>query len=217
VPHDFLVSARLGPHYVGLEWQADMDEVRAALADHGVRTVRDIGLALHTDPADCFGVSHEFYSGYFHDRDWDLLGGAKMKPPAYWRDEHPLGLTGLGGYVQIVEDIAAASRFLQGFLSAEPLFEEDRPAIGGRAIGLRVANATIELLAPVGEGWAARQLRRQGQGIVSTVFGVRDIAQARNYCVARGLPLEPGTSDGRVAVAARANRGIMFEFSDQPG
>src|SRR5258706_5024648 len=84
VPHDFLVSVRYGPHYLGLEWQADMDDVRAAVADHGVRIVRDIGLALHTHPADCFGVSHEFYGDYFHDRDWPLLGGT-LKPVGYWR------------------------------------------------------------------------------------------------------------------------------------
>src|SRR5205085_2592949 len=113
VPHDFLICARYGPHYLGLEWQADMDDVRAAVADHGLGIVRDIGLALHTDPADCFGVSHEFYSGYFHDNDWELLGGGKIKSANWWRDNHPLGLTGLIGYTHAVEDIAAASAFLQ--------------------------------------------------------------------------------------------------------
>ncbi|MBW8755176.1 MAG: hypothetical protein JF595_13690 [Sphingomonadales bacterium] len=211
VPWDFLVSVRYGPHYVGLEWQADMDEVRAALTDHGVRTVRDIGLALHTHPADCFGVSHEFYSGYFHDRDWELLGG-KIKPASYWRDEHPLGLTGLKGYTHVVEDIAKASAFLRGFLGAEPLFEEDRPEIAGRAQGLRVADAVVELLMPTSEGWLARQLRRQGQGILSTVFGVRDIAQARRYL--HRLPIAAGTAPDRVAVPREANHGILFEFTE---
>lgn len=213
VPHDFLVSARLGPHYVGLEWQADMDEVRAALADHGVRTVRDIGLALHTHPDDCFGVAHEFYAGEFHHRDWPLLGG-RIKSADYWRDEHPLGLTGLKGYTQVVEDIEAASAFYQSFLSAEPLFAGDRLAIGARAEGLKVADAVVELLAPTGEGWLAQQLRRQGQGILSTVFGVRDMAHVRNYCVAQGLPLEAGTAPANLAVPAQANRGIMFEFAE---
>jgi hypothetical protein len=211
VPHDFLVSARLGPHYVGLEWQADIDEVRAAIADHGVRTVRDIGLALHTEPADCFGVSHEFYAGEFHTRDWPLLGGT-IKPPEYWRDEHPLGLTGFKGYTHVVEDIDTASAFVQSFLAAEPVFEEERPLIASRARGLKVADSVIELLAPIGEGWLSQHLRRQGQGILSTVFGVRDIAQARNYCVSHGIPLEPGSAAARIAVPAAANRGIMFEF-----
>ena len=212
VPWDFLVSARLGPHYVGLEWQADIDEVRAALADHGVRTVRDIGIALHTHPEDCFGVAHEFYAGEFHTREWPLLGG-RIKPAEYWADEHPLGLTGLKGYTHVVADIDAASDFYRTFLSAEPAFEQDRPAIGGRARGLKVADAVVELLTPSGPGWLLQRLRHQGEGILSTVFGVRDSAQALNHFVAKGIPVDVGTAEGNVAVPAEANHGIMFEFS----
>ena len=213
VPWDYLVTARLGPHYVGLEWQADMDDVRAALADHGVRTVRDIGLALHTHPDDCFGVAHEFYAGEFVSRDWPLLGG-RIKPAEYWANEHPLGLTGLKGYTQVVEDIAGASAFYQSFLAAEPLFEESRPAIAGRAVELKVADAVVELLMPTGPGWLAQRLRRQGQGILSTVFGVRDLAAARNYFVAKGVPLVAGTAEANLAVPPEANHGIMFEFAE---
>lgn len=213
VPWDYLVTARLGPHYVGLEWQADMDEVRAALADHGVRTIRDIGLALHTHPDDCFGVAHEFYAGEFLGRDWPLVGG-KIKSAEHWASEHPLGLTGLKGYTQVVEDIDAAGAFLQSFLSAEPLFEETRPAIAGRARGFKVGDAVVELLMPTGPGWLAARLRRQGQGILSTVFGVRDLAKARNYFVAKGVPLATGTAEANFAVPPEANLGIMFEFAE---
>ncbi len=213
VPHDYLICSRYGPHYLGLEWQADMDDVRAAIVGHGLGIVRDIGHALHTDPADCFGVSHEFYGGYFLDRDWPLLGGT-IKPAGYWRDEHPLGLTGLKGYTHAVEDIAAASAFLQSFLTAEPVYEADRPEIAARAIGLQVADAVIELLTPSGEGAIRQYLNRHGQGIRSTVFGVRDIAQARSYLTGRGFPCAAGTSDGSIAVPAEANLGLMFEFSE---
>src|SRR5579863_2999439 len=98
VPHDFLLNARYGAHYVGIEYQADLNEVREAIAARGMRIIRDIGPALHTHPADCCGVSFEFYSGSFHDNDWKELGGAKMRSEGYWRDQHPLGLTGLKGY-----------------------------------------------------------------------------------------------------------------------
>lgn len=79
VPHEWLPNARYGPHYVGLEYQADMDEVRAAVSERGIGLVRDIGLALHTDPADCFGVSFEFYDGEFHERDMTELGGQSVR------------------------------------------------------------------------------------------------------------------------------------------
>lgn len=215
VPHDFLICARYGPHYLGLEWQADMDDVRAAVADHGLGIVRDIGLALHTDPADCFGVSYEFYSGSFHDNDWDLLGGGKIRSAAWWRDEQPLGLTGLVGYSHAVEDLDAASAFLQSFLSAEPVYEADRPALGARAIGLQVADAVIELQAPLGEGELRQYLNRHGQGIRSTVFGVRDIGQVRACLEAQGIVLIAGSAPGSLAVPAGANLGLMFEFSPE--
>ena len=215
VPHDFLTCARYGPHYLGLEWQADMDDVRAAVADHGLGIVRDIGLALHTDPADCFGVSYEFYSGYFHDNDWDLLGGGKIKSAEYWRDEQPLGLTGLIGYTHAVEDIEAASAFLQSFLSAQPVYAMERPALGARAIGLQVADAVIELQTPSSEGELRQYLNRNGQGIRSTVFGVRDIEQTRHSLEGQGITLVAGSAPDSLAISAGANLGLMFEFSPE--
>ena len=55
VPHELLLHARYGPHYLGIEYQADMAEVREAVAAHGIRIIRDVGIALHTHPADCLG------------------------------------------------------------------------------------------------------------------------------------------------------------------
>lgn len=60
VPNAWLLTARYGAHYVGLEYQADIDQVRAAIAERNIRVVRDIGLALHTHPADTLGVAFEF-------------------------------------------------------------------------------------------------------------------------------------------------------------
>jgi hypothetical protein len=213
VPHAFLLNARYGAHHLGVEYQADMDAVRAAVEAHGLRVVRDIGLALHTHPEDCFGVSFEFYGGYFHDRDWDLLGG-KMKPATYWHDTHPLGLAGLKGYSMAVHDIDAASRFLQSFLSAEPVYEADRPELGARAIGLQVADAAVEVMTPTGEGAVQAYLARYGQGIYATRFAVRDIAQARDYFAVRRVALAPGSAPDSIAVPAWANRGVIFEFAE---
>jgi catechol 2,3-dioxygenase-like lactoylglutathione lyase family enzyme len=204
---------RYGPHYVGIEYQADIDEVRAAVAERGIRIVRDIGVALHTHPADCFGVSFEFYGGYFHDNDWPLLGG-KMKSPDYWRDEHPLGLTGLKGYSVAVADIDAASAFFRSFLSAEPVYEAPRPAVAARALGVQVGDAVVELITPVGDGPLQRHLQRYGDGIRSTIFGCRDIEQTRRYFTERGVELVPGDAPGALAVPAESNLGAIFEFSE---
>ena len=211
VPHDQLVIARYGPHYVGIEYEADMGEVRKAIAARGIRIIRDIGIAVHTHPADCFGVSFEFTDQYFHDRDWPLLGGP-MKPAEYWR-QHPLGLAGLKGYVIAVSELDAARDFLQSFLGAAVVYEEPRPAVAARAVGLRIADAVVELITPVGEGTLQRHLHRFGDGIRSTVFRVGDIEQAKRYFADRRIKPLPGDAPDTWAVPAEHNQGLIFEFS----
>ncbi len=213
VPHQFLLSARYGPHWLGLEYQANMDEVREVIAERGIRIIRDVGVAVHTHPADCFGVAFEFYDGYFHDRNYKLLGG-KIKDAAYWRDQHPLGMTGLQALTWAVSDLDAARAFVQGFLASKVVYEEEREAITGRAVGLQVADAVIELVAPTGNGIVQDHLNRCGDGIRSAVFGVKDIEQARRHLMAHGMVCEPGSGPGRLAVPADGNAGIMFEFSE---
>lgn len=212
VPPTWLLSSRYGPHYLGIEYQADMDAARAAIADHGIRIVRDIGLALHTHPADTLGVAFEFYDGGFHEREWPLIGG-RMKSADYWRDEHPLGLTGLKAVTLVVEDAGAAAALLRSFLSAQSAYEEARPAVGAQAIGLTIAGSVIELLVPTGDGVIRRHLDRFGPGIRSTVMGVRDIGQAQYYFAERGLTLALGDRPESLAIAAEDNMGIILEFA----
>ncbi len=214
VPPAFLLNSRHGAHYLGIEYQANMDEVRAALTDHKVRIVRDIKVAVHTHPADGYGVAFEFYDGAFHDNQWAALDGAKMKPAEYWRDEHPLGLAGLKGYTLAVADLDAATAFFKSFISAEPVYDAARPAIAARARGLQVADAILELIAPTGDGPLQQHLQRLGQGIYSTVFTVRDLAQAQSYFAERGVPTVPGSAPDSIAIPAEANLGVIFEFTE---
>ena len=210
IPYDFLLNARFGPHYLGVEYQADMAEAREAVASHGVRIARDIGVALHTHPADTLGVAFEFYEGFF---DGPPANGG-MKSAVYWRDEHPLGLLGLKRYAIAVDDLEAGSRFLQSFLSAEPLYDAARPAANAHAIGLRVADSVVEVIAPVADGPLERRLQREGPGVCSTVFGVRDLEQARRRLSGLGVELAPGGAPEGFAVPGRANRGAVFEFEE---
>jgi catechol 2,3-dioxygenase-like lactoylglutathione lyase family enzyme len=213
VPPGFLLNSRIGAHYLGIEYEADMEEVREAIAAHGLGIIRDLGVALHTDPADSFGVAFEFYGGSFYGEGQTALT-RPVKSEAYWRDEHPIGLAGMKAWTLAVGDADAASRFLQSFLSAEPLYEAERPALGARAVGLKVADATIEVLAPRGDGPLARELQRTGQGMRSVVLRTRDLEQARRYFISRGAPLVPGALPDSFALAPRANRGVLFEFAE---
>jgi hypothetical protein len=211
-PNEFLLASRYGPHYLGVEYQADMEVVREAVAERGMRIVRDIDVALHTHPADGFGMSFEFYSGYFHDMDWPLLGGP-IKKADYWL-EQPLGLTGQKGYTLAVHDLDAASAFLQSFVGAEPVYETARPNAGAHAIGLKVGDAVIEVIAPTGDGLIRDHLFKHGQGIRSTLFGVRDLDQARRHLSTQGVEMIQGVAQDTLAVPAEANIGLIFEFSE---
>jgi hypothetical protein len=212
-PPNFLLHARLGPHFLGIEYEATMAETRAALAAHEVRIVRDLDVVVHIDPADCHGVAFEFYEGSFYDNDPPTLT-FPMRPAAYWRDEHPLGLTGLKAYTLGVSDIEAASRFLQSFMRAKPLYDETRPAIAARALGLQVADSTIELLTPTGDGPFRRALEHKGQGICSAVFRTKSLSHAKSFFTARGVATAPGTAPTRLAIDPAASLGVAFEFSE---
>ena len=212
-PRAWLLNARYGAHHVGIEYQADMAQVRAAIAERGIRIVRDIGLALHTHPADCFGIAFEFYDGSFHEREWEPLGGRTIRAAAYWRDEQPLALTGLAACVVGVWELEKARDFLVDFIGGVVVGEiELRPGIGARALAVRVADEVLELLAPTGAGWWHERMVRHGEGIHATAFATRDLKAVARVLGDRGIVLEPGTAPGSLGVPAAVNCGVVFEF-----
>lgn len=211
VPPTFLLNARYGAHHLGIEYEADIDEVREAVAAHKIGIVRDLGVTLHTDPADSLGAAFEFFGTSFFKMP--ELFTTPLQPPGYWRNEHPLQLTGLKAITLAVHDLEAAKSFLQSFLNAEPIFEAHRPELAARAIGLRVANSEIELLTPEGEGALQREMQRSGQGILSTVFGSANLEAVRDYFAQRSIALIPGTAPDRLAIAPADNLGLRFEFA----
>jgi hypothetical protein len=213
VPHEFLLNSRYGAHYVGIEYCAELEASRKAVAERRMRIVRDIGIAIHTHPADAFGVSFEFTEHTFHERPWPALGGP-IKSLSYWRDEHPLGSAGLKAYTVAVYDVAAASEFFQSFLSGEVIYDEVRADIGARAVGLQTCDAVMELLTPTGEGALLRHLHTHNQGIFSTVVRVRDLGQARRYFAERGIETVAGSMPGRFMIPAKANLGVIIEFQE---
>jgi len=216
-PRMWLLNARYGAHYLGIEFQVeDMAVARAALAERGIRIARDIEVAVHTDPSDCYGTSLEFWDHEFHTMEYELLGGRQMRSAAYWRDEHPLGLTGLKGITWAVYDIAGARAFLESLFGAQLVYECTRPQLAARATGLKIADIVVELLSPLGPGELTAHLARYGDGIRSTVFGAKSVEQVRACLAARGIPMVAGTADGSLAVPGEANRSLLFEFSDKP-
>lgn len=212
-PKDFFLHTRYGPHFIGIEYQVeDLAAARETCASRGIRVARELGQAFHSNPADCHGVSLEMYEGYFHDNNERLH--APLRSAEWWRDEHPLGLDGLRAVTVAVNDLAEGLEDFQAVFQNEVLYEEARPADGATAVGMQIADAVLELVAPDGDGPAQQYLLAHSEGIRSTVFGVRDLDQARGYFAERGLDLIPGSSPERWAIPPEQNLGVIFEFSE---
>jgi catechol 2,3-dioxygenase-like lactoylglutathione lyase family enzyme len=214
-PSEYLLNARLGPHYVGIEYQVpDADEARTEVQARGMRVIRELGVAIHVHPAEAFGVAWEFFGRSFHDDPPPVAYVEPLKPSDYWRDEHPLGCTGLKRYSVAVSDLESATEFFEDFLGATVIYEQARPAVAARAVGLTLADIVAELISPIGAGPVERYLARYGDGIRSTVFAVRDLDQATRYFAERGVVLHPGDAPDSVAIAPEDNVGLLFEFSE---
>ncbi len=209
-PTHFLLHGRIGPHYLGIEFEADVEAAREICAEHGVGITRDIGAAIHTDPADGFGVDYEFFGGSFYGPEAAHVK-TRTRPAQYWA-EHPLGFAGFVGYSHTVADIESASAFMQGFLGAKVVAESLRPALGAKVVSLKIADALCELLCPAGEGALLREMLQQGQGMRSTLYAVQDIERASAWFGEKGLRVIAGSVPGSIAVDPRDNLGILFEF-----
>jgi catechol 2,3-dioxygenase-like lactoylglutathione lyase family enzyme len=213
-PLQYLLHARFGPHYVGIEYQVpDADEARAEVLAREMRVIRELGVAIHVHPAEAFGVAWEFFGQSFQADPPPVPYVEPLKPSDYWR-EHPLGYTGLKRYSVAVSDLESATKFFEEFLRATKIYDEARPDIAARAVGLTVDDTVAELLSPIGPGPIERYLARYGDGIRSTVFAVRDLDAVRSYFAGRGITLHPGDAPDTLAIAPEDNLGLLFEFSE---
>ncbi|MFC3172661.1 VOC family protein [Novosphingobium bradum] len=210
-PKNFMLHGRIGPHYLGIEFEADMDQARAATAEHEVRILRDIVEAFHTDPATSQGIAFEYYGGTFYGPEARHIHVNHSRAPDYWAAQG-VGFAGYRGYTHAVVDIEAASAFLQSYVSARPIYAAERPGLGARAIGLQIADSRCELVTPVADGLLRREMMTTGHGIRSTVFGVRDLAAARAWLEGKGLRVIAGTAPGAIMADPRDHLGFRFEF-----
>jgi catechol 2,3-dioxygenase-like lactoylglutathione lyase family enzyme len=215
VSDQYLLQARYGPHFVGLEYQvADLAAAKRAVEARGIRIVRDIGAAFHTHPADCFGVAFEFFEGNFYtDKTINWL--EPLKPATYWRDENPLAYVGLDHYSIAVRDLPAASDFLQGLLGAVPS-PANASLSGANATvqRLTLADTTVELVSPSGAGSIEDHLNRYGDGIRSMTLKVVSLARAREHLDSVGIQALEDDDRATLIVPAAQNCGLLFELSE---
>jgi len=142
-------------------------------------------------------------------------------------------ITGLDHAVVLVRDIEAGVAGYQTLLGCSPSWRAQKD--GAATAIFTIGNASLELMAPHGEGESAGRVRaaldKQGEGIASLAFAVDDIAQAHHRLTRLGLAPE-AISDGesrdlasghtitwkRTRAATEASHGIRMFFiqRDEP-
>ena len=114
-----------------------------------------------------------------------------------------------------VADLDGAARCYAALLGRRPSWRGEHPALGTENAIFRLANTSLELLAPAPGvapdaapgGWLARWLERRGEGLLGLAFGTEDAAACARFLAGRGLrpgAPEPGLSRDTQSGAFRA-------------
>jgi catechol 2,3-dioxygenase-like lactoylglutathione lyase family enzyme len=206
---------RFGDHYSGIEYRVpDVVAARQLCEAQGVRIINDVGHFFHTYPGSCLGISFELWDGDWHAPHPDNPRFNDVHPASYWRDEHPMGVTGLARISVAVEDLDAALGIFQTFTGAPVIAKVERPRAAATGVQLQAGDAVFELLAPTGEGAVSDYLARYGQRIRSTVFRVADLGRVERYLEGQGFSLVPGDADDARAIPPEQNKHLLFEFTE---
>lgn len=205
--------ALYGDHYIGAEYQVrDVAAARAACDALGVRLLTDLGHFFFTHPRDGFGVSWEVWDGDWHAPRPDFPEFVPVHPGTYWRDEHPLGVTGLACLRAAVPELATVVAFFDRVFGASVAYRDARPAVGAEAAGVHVGDTVVELLAPTGPGELSDFLERYGPRLRSTVFEVDDLERAERHLDGIGIPLVDGDDAKSRLLAPDHNHGLRIEL-----
>lgn len=116
-------------------------------------------------------------------------------------------ILGLDHAAVLVRDIDAATAGYQTLLGRAPVWRAQKEGVATAIFTL--ANTSLELMAPVGEGEPADRVRAaldaQGEGLASLAFGVADIEGARHRFARLGLsPSEISDGESRDLGSGRA-------------
>src|SRR3954463_568030 len=123
--------ARFGNSWHSFEWQGPgLEQAWAALGERGVRipTYRP-GSFLMTHPGDCHGMLIELCP-------LEMGGDPRIEPgwtADPWRDQHPLGVTGLHNLSVAVRDLDAAEAWLTGLVASTTRYREVRADLDAEA------------------------------------------------------------------------------------
>ncbi len=107
------------------------------------------------------------------------------------REPEPTRVDRIDHVVIAVRDVAQATPEMARLLGCSPSWKGPQPADGTSNVLFRLANTTLELLAPEGDGPVGRALRThidaQGEGLLRLDFGTRDLEAVRASLASIGV------------------------------
>lgn len=219
--------AKFGQHLHSLAWYVkDLPALYERLRSAGVRVTGPGGGdmesgefpgSLYTHPKDSHSaiefVATETVSG---------MGDPRLEPgftPAYWRDEHPLGLERVAYLTVVVRDLEPAVAFYAGTLGGEPLPRGPGRAGTDSAYVMVGQDTVIELARPRdAAGLAGRDLAKNGEILHAVTFKVRDLGAARAHLASQGVRVLETSSQDLVLHPADAFGAVLrLTESAHPG
>ena len=128
-------------------------------------------------------------------------------------------VTGLDHIVLVVPEIESGTAVYQSLLGRPPVWRAEGE--GGAATAIfKVANTSLELLAPAGEGPVADRLREiieaEGPGLTTLAFGTADIETTHHKLTRRGmLPSDVAPGESMNTLDGSARRWKRFRCADE--
>jgi hypothetical protein len=196
-----------------LEWTIpSQDEGDEILRQRSIRiTDRAEGAYTYSHPRDCHGLCLELTEHHFADDPRDDPGHPRQ--PTYWRDEQPLGVTGLACIRVSAADATVSAEWLADLTGTDVTYERARPGLGARAAGVALAGHTIEFVSPVGTGPIEAFLASGGERIYGLSYQVADLEGARAHLAKAGVAVSAGSHEACLEIDPAVTQGARFELT----
>lgn len=181
---------------------------------------RERGFKLHYDPG---MEAHYFLIGRGQALGMrievlvqDLPGDPRRDPqwsPAYWRDEHPLGIEGLQSIGVSAPSLDEARSVFAGKFDWPEIAARALPGEDADCAAFNMGDTVIEAMVPRGADTPLARHVTQTKGIYCITFKVRSAKAAADYLRSKGLELIGDESD-RFAVRPEQAHGRLIYFTE---
>lgn len=188
---------RFGNHWHSAAWYTDdAGELWQRFTDNGIRVYVEGGRltderpaassAIMTHPKDTL-MQLEFINPPANITDKDPRLKADWDP-AWWLDNHPLGLHGLAYTTVLAKNLDRARTVYVDVIGGELLDEGDSSLTGTRDLYVKVGEVVVQISQPVSGGTiAAEDMAANGEIHHAAAWRIEDLEQAESYLAAKGI------------------------------